>query len=149
MLPTYMAHVQTYKSGSVNLATDVILTDGCFLDVRPIRVCFPSGLKGRPHIPVLDVFLYGQQAAGKSKRPKQRAIAIATKSVERTAFPKKPRSRRPTEGLPKANRAARRFCIFGALRAPVDLPKSAPKASVQSMCVSVKTDRDPYCALII
>ena len=26
--------------------TDVILTDGRFLDVRPIRVCFPRGLKG-------------------------------------------------------------------------------------------------------
>ena len=38
------------------VATDAILTDGRFLDVRPIRVCFARGLKERSRIPVLDVF---------------------------------------------------------------------------------------------
>ena len=44
--------MHTFNLGSV--LTDAILTDGRFLDVyvyaRPIRVCFPSGLKGRSRV---------------------------------------------------------------------------------------------------
>ena len=69
---------QISASGSV--LTDVDLTDGRFLDVRPIRVCFPSGLKARSRIPVLDVFFDSQQVADKSQRPRKGRADVQSSS---------------------------------------------------------------------
>ena len=105
------------------------LTDGRFLDVCPIRVCFPSGLKGRSRIPVLDVFFDGQQVADKSKRPKKGRI-----DVQSSSSPKASRGQR-RKAFPKVNRNARRFCLFDAFRTLVDRPKSVQKASVGQIYV--------------